>query len=399
MARLALIVVDARRPLRLARFWAAALTGHALRLGDPGDAADPEGVTVDGPGPSLLFQRGERPVRAGRLHLDIVGGPRDAEVARLERLGATVRDVHDASHRHARPRGQPLLRPGSAWLTARAAASSAPSTSAPARPSSACGTPSASRLTLGVRLLALDGAGRVFLVRHSYLPGLHLPGGAVDPGESCRAAAVREAAEEGGLVLAGTPALFQVYMNPTGGRHDHVVLYVARGARQDRARPPSLEIVASGFHPADPLPADVTRATRARHRRGARRPAAGGTLVAGQSRAGADANLPLARHCLAQVRRVERVSAEAEGCRAEPRVVIRARLPGGRLSRLPGAGRRARIWVPQIREVKAAAARVTPGAGSEETNRNQHQPASGSGWGGALAGSRARATKSSSCGR
>ena len=94
MARLALIVVDARRPLRLARFWAAALTGHALRLGDPGDAADPEGVTVDGPGPSLLFQRGERPVRAGRLHLDIVGGPRDAEVARLERLGATVRDVH-----------------------------------------------------------------------------------------------------------------------------------------------------------------------------------------------------------------------------------------------------------------------------------------------------------------
>ena len=64
-----------------------------------------------------------------------------------------------------------------------------------------------------------------------------------------------------------------------------------------------------------------------------------------------------------------------------------------------GAGRRARIWVPQIREVKAAAARVTPGAGSEETNRNQHQPASGSGWGGALAGSRARATKSSSCGR
>ena len=119
-------------------------------------------------------------------------------------------------------------------------------------------------LTLGVRLLALDDAGRVFLVRHSYLPGLHLPGGAVDPGESCRAAAAREAAEEGGLVLAGPPALFQVYMNPTGGRHDHVVLYVARGVRQDRARPPSLEIVASGFHPADPPPADATRATRDR---------------------------------------------------------------------------------------------------------------------------------------
>ena len=117
------------------------------------------------------------------------------------------------------------------------------------------------RLTLGVRLLALDPEGRVFLVRHSYLPGLHLPGGAVDPGESCREAAVREAAEEGGLRLAGPPALFQVYRNPTGGRHDHVVLYVARGAVQEGDRPRSLEIVAAGFHPVDPLPADATRAT------------------------------------------------------------------------------------------------------------------------------------------
>lgn len=120
------------------------------------------------------------------------------------------------------------------------------------------------RLTLGVRLLALDGEGRVFLVRHSYLPGLHLPGGAVDPGESCRAAAVREAAEEGGLVLAEAPALFEVYRNPVAGRHDHVVLYVARGVRQEWPRPPSLEIVASGFHRADPPPADATRATRDR---------------------------------------------------------------------------------------------------------------------------------------
>lgn len=120
------------------------------------------------------------------------------------------------------------------------------------------------RLTLGVRLVALDDAGRVFLVRHSYLPGLHLPGGAVDPGESCREAAVREAAEEGGLVIAGPPALFHVYMNPIGGRHDHIVLYVARGVRQDRAPRPSLEIIASGFHPADPLPPDTTPATRAR---------------------------------------------------------------------------------------------------------------------------------------
>jgi hypothetical protein len=94
MARISLIVVDARRPLRLARFWAAALGGYELRGGEPGEAADPDGVALDGPGPSLLFQRGEHPARPGRLHLDIVGEIRAAEVTRLQALGATVRDVH-----------------------------------------------------------------------------------------------------------------------------------------------------------------------------------------------------------------------------------------------------------------------------------------------------------------
>ena len=86
-------------------------------------------------------------------------------------------------------------------------------------------------------------------------------------------------------------------------------------------------------------------------------------------RAGAGANLPLARHCLAQVRRPERVSAEAEGCGQNRRVVIRARLPGWRVeTRLPGeAG--ARGFVYPNREVKAAAVRVR----GEGLDRNRCQ--------------------------
>lgn len=116
-------------------------------------------------------------------------------------------------------------------------------------------------LSLGVRLLAFDDAGGIFLVRHSYLPGLHLPGGAVDPGETCREAAAREAGEEGGLELAGPPDFFHLYWNPMGVRRDHVAVFVARGARQVATRRPSLEIVSARFHPLDALPEDVTGGT------------------------------------------------------------------------------------------------------------------------------------------
>jgi ADP-ribose pyrophosphatase YjhB (NUDIX family) len=120
------------------------------------------------------------------------------------------------------------------------------------------------RVSLGVRLIAFDGARRVFLVRHSYLPGWHLPGGAVDPDETLRAAAIREAGEEGGLVFDRRPELFHVYRGATGGRRDHIALFVAEGARQERPRRPGAEIIASGFYPADALPRGVTGATRER---------------------------------------------------------------------------------------------------------------------------------------
>jgi hypothetical protein len=105
MARLKEIVVDARDPPRLARFWAAALDGYAVRAYDAAEIArlaalgltpetDPA-VAVDGPGPTLFFQLSERAEGQGPLHLDLAGGPRAAEVARLEALGATVRDVRE----------------------------------------------------------------------------------------------------------------------------------------------------------------------------------------------------------------------------------------------------------------------------------------------------------------
>ena len=39
-------------------------------------------------------------------------------------------------------------------------------------------------MTLGVRGVVLDGDDRVFLVKHSYVSGLHLPGGGVEVGDT-----------------------------------------------------------------------------------------------------------------------------------------------------------------------------------------------------------------------
>ena len=104
MGRLLEVVFDAGNPAALARFWAGALDGYAVRAYDDAETerlaaqgftpeTDPM-VAVDGPGPTLFFQRSDRPGVAGGLHLDIGGAPRAEEVARLVALGATVRDVH-----------------------------------------------------------------------------------------------------------------------------------------------------------------------------------------------------------------------------------------------------------------------------------------------------------------
>ncbi len=118
--------------------------------------------------------------------------------------------------------------------------------------------------TLGARAMVIDGAGRVFLIKHSYIDGWHLPGGGVETGETLLEALARELAEEGNIQLGTTPQLYGFYFNKRASRRDHVALFVVRDFRQDGAPLPNHEIIEHGFFPADALPEDASRATRAR---------------------------------------------------------------------------------------------------------------------------------------
>ncbi|WP_288425588.1 NUDIX domain-containing protein [uncultured Agrobacterium sp.] len=118
-------------------------------------------------------------------------------------------------------------------------------------------------MTLGVRAACFDEAGRVFLVRHTYVPGWHMPGGGVERQETGLQALHKEIREEGNLVATSTPQLFHVYFNNRTSDRDHVLLY-RLNVRQTAVKAPDREISESGFFALDALPEGTTGATRRR---------------------------------------------------------------------------------------------------------------------------------------
>lgn len=119
-------------------------------------------------------------------------------------------------------------------------------------------------LTVGVRAVVVNDSGQVFLVKHSYVSGWHLPGGGVETGETVHEALARELLEEGGITPLAPPALHGVFFNASASKRDHVAVFVVRDFRQEGGPRHPREIVDHGFFAPDALPEDTTRGTRAR---------------------------------------------------------------------------------------------------------------------------------------
>jgi ADP-ribose pyrophosphatase YjhB (NUDIX family) len=119
-------------------------------------------------------------------------------------------------------------------------------------------------LTVGVRAVVVGSDGRIFLVKHSYVAGWHLPGGGVEPGETLATALARELREEGNIDLVEPARLFAIYFHRRASRRDHVAIYVVRSFDQSAPPKPNHEIIAHGFYAPNALPEGTTQSTRMR---------------------------------------------------------------------------------------------------------------------------------------
>lgn len=117
-------------------------------------------------------------------------------------------------------------------------------------------------MTLGVRGIVRNAGGEVLLVRHSYMPGWHFPGGGVERGETLRVALERELQEEGGVAVAGVPRLHGVFASRSFSG-DHVAVFEVTDWTVT-AHSQGHEITGCDFFGVDALPRETTIGTRAR---------------------------------------------------------------------------------------------------------------------------------------
>lgn len=119
-------------------------------------------------------------------------------------------------------------------------------------------------MTLGVRAIVEDDEKHIFLVKHTYVRGWHLPGGGVETGETISEAIKKELVEEGNITVDADPRLLAFYKNQRVSNRDHVALFYVDKYRQDSLPRPNREIAQTGWFSPDELPPGTTPATRRR---------------------------------------------------------------------------------------------------------------------------------------
>ncbi len=121
-------------------------------------------------------------------------------------------------------------------------------------------------LTLGVRAVVRSDDGKFLLVRHTYTPGWHFPGGGVERGETAEGALLKELHQETGLALVGAPQLHGIFFNAGVSKRDHVLVYLCNASGCILEKPHSKEIAEVGYFDFSNLPANTEPGTIRRMR-------------------------------------------------------------------------------------------------------------------------------------
>ena len=111
-------------------------------------------------------------------------------------------------------------------------------------------------LTLGSRIFLQNQKGEILLVKHTYIPGWHLPGGGVDRGEDVYEAIIREVYEECRIGDLTDLRLLNIMHNTNISIRDHVAIFTARTSEQPKILN-KLEIKDAKFFSLEALPADL----------------------------------------------------------------------------------------------------------------------------------------------
>jgi 8-oxo-dGTP pyrophosphatase MutT (NUDIX family) len=121
-------------------------------------------------------------------------------------------------------------------------------------------------VTLGAQGIVIGAQSRVLLVKHTYRPGWHFPGGGVERHEMAPTALKRELEEEAGVIIAAAPELFGLYANFRAFPSDHIAVYLVKEWTQPVPPVPNREIAAHRFFAKDALPHDIHKPTARRIR-------------------------------------------------------------------------------------------------------------------------------------
>ena len=110
-------------------------------------------------------------------------------------------------------------------------------------------------VAFGAHAMVEDGQGRLLLVRHTYFPGWHFPGGGVNRGEPATAAVVRELQEEIGLTGFEACELFGLYTRKHIWATNVIALFHMRGVTFNFK--PNAEIAEAKFYAPDAPPSEI----------------------------------------------------------------------------------------------------------------------------------------------